>query len=141
METYLAREVFLNEVEGGLVHHFILMGLQGLDFIQATAFFNHQTQLISLTDLVSSLKHKVTLRLCHQINRSCGVGWGQTRVELTRKILLIASKMTRIVLLSLTDSKFSSGSKTLACTRYTTCSMVPPLVKLVTAHTASFWVL
>lgn len=56
-------------------------------------------------------------------------------------MLLMASSMTRITLGSLTCSRLIIASRAPHCTNWTTCSTVPPLVKFVTAHTASLWVL
>lgn len=62
-------------------------------------------------------------------------------IFLTMKMLFMASSMTRMTLGSLTSSRPMIASNAPHCTRVTTCSTVPPLVKLVTAHTASLWVL
>lgn len=60
---------------------------------------------------------------------------------LTRKMLFIASSMTRMTFASLTCNRSMIASRAPLCTRLTTCSTAPPLVKFVTAHTASLWVL
>lgn len=46
-----------------------------------------------------------------------------------------------MVLLSLAKSRLSRGLRTPDWTSSTTCSTVPPVVRLATAHTASFWAL
>lgn len=62
-------------------------------------------------------------------------------VNLTSRILLMASNMTRITFASLDTRRSHSGFITPNCTRYAICSTVPPEVRLVIAQTASFWLL
>lgn len=75
---------------------------------------------------------KVVFKICQHLHQLKG-----KTSFLTIKMLLMASSMTRMTLVSLTCSRLMIASKAPLCTRVTTCSTVPPLVKLVTAHTAS----
>lgn len=108
-----------------------------------TACLLHQSYL--QPDGQNKLRINMSPESCsHRVQMSIPVirftnSWRQG--PLTRKMLVMASKITRMVLLSFVESRFNRGSSTLAWTRYTTCSTVPPLVKLVIAQTASFWVL
>lgn len=67
-DTYFFREVFLNQVKCRFVDQLVLMSLQSLDLVQSTAFFDHQTQLVCLSDFIPSLMRKhitISKPSCH----------------------------------------------------------------------------
>ena len=60
---------------------------------------------------------------------------------LTERIFLKASRMTWMILASLTLRRSQRGLRQPDCTIWTICSTDPPEVRLVTAQHASFWLL
>lgn len=65
-DTHLSREIFFNEVESSLVDQLILMRLQGLNLVQATAFLDHQAELVRFTDFLTRLLEDTQLQCCYQ---------------------------------------------------------------------------
>lgn len=128
--TYVTKVFFYNAI-GSLVHQVIGVVLQRLKAVQSSQLFHQQGQSLSLPQLLCSLE-------CYVEDPSAAAATKQgADIFLTMKMLLMASSMTRMTLGSLTCSRLMIASKAPLCTRVTTCSTVPPLVKLVTAHTAS----
>lgn len=143
-DTYITK-VPLNEIMSSLVHRIVVMVLQRLNAVQSSQLFNQQAEFLHLTKFLCSLKSHAQQVKPSDLPGSLAILNSFMQIisssPLTMKMLLMASSMTRMTLASLTCSRLMIASRAPHCTRVTTCSTVPPLVKFVTAHTASLWVL